>query len=92
MTYTITKYTKEQAKKLGVKVKLSTNPNKKIDVFFNDEKICSIGSSSYYDYPTYIKLYGKEYADEKRRLYKLRHSKDRAKIGSAGYFADQLLW
>ena len=41
--YSITNYTKEQAKKLGVSVKPSTNPKKKIDVFKNDIKITSCG-------------------------------------------------
>jgi len=35
---------------------------------------------------------GKEYADERRRLYKMRHEKDRNKVGSPGFYADKLLW
>jgi hypothetical protein len=35
---------------------------------------------------------GKEFADEKRRLYKLRHAKDRVVRGTAGYYADKILW
>ena len=46
----------------------------------------------YDDYPNYIIKKGKPYADEKRRLYKLRHSKDRNVIGTNGYYADKLLW
>ena len=90
--YSITNYTKEQAKRLGVSVKPSTNPKKKIDVFKNDIKIASCGDIKYNDYPTYITKYGKEYADNRRRLYKLRHNSDRKKEGTAGYYADNLLW
>ncbi len=93
MAYSITNYTKQQAKKLGVVVKPSSVKGKKIDVFKkNGEKIASVGAIGYSDYPTYIKTKGKAYADERRRLYKIRHSKDRNVRGSDGYYADKLLW
>lgn len=92
MAYTITNYTKSQAKKLGVVVKPSSVKGKKIDVFKNGEKIASVGALGYSDYPTYIKTKGKAYADERRKLYKIRHAKDRNVKGSDGYYADKLLW
>jgi len=92
MAYSITNYTKSQAKKLGVVVKPSSVKGKKIDVFKNDQKIASVGALGYSDYPTYIKTKGKAYADKRRRLYKIRHSKDRNVKGSDGYYADKLLW
>lgn len=88
----ITKYTYKRAKKLGVTVKTSTVKNKKIDVFRNGKKIASVGAKGMNDYPTYMKTRGLEYANERRRLYKIRHDKDRKKKGSRGWFADQLLW
>ena len=91
--YEILPYTELQANRLGVRVTASKNPSKKIDVFdWNGNFICSVGAKGYKDYPTYLKLNGKEYADEKRRLYKIRHQKDRKIIGSKGYYADNLLW
>ena len=90
--YQITNYTKQKAKELNVKIKPSSNPKKKIDVYKDNKKIASVGAIGYDDYPTYIIKKGKPYADEKRRLYKLRHSKDRNVINSNGYFADKLLW
>ena len=92
MGYTITSYTKKQANKLGVKVKPSKLKGKKIDVFKNNKKVASVGAIGYGDYPTYIKTKGKKYADERRRLYKIRHSNNRSKVGSNGYYADKLLW
>ena len=92
MSYQISQYTKKKAKQLGVIVKPSSNPKKKIDVFKDDKKIASIGSISYYDYPTYLKTKGKEYAEERRRLYKIRHAKDLSNEGSPGWWSDQLLW
>jgi hypothetical protein len=77
---------------LGVVVKPSSVKGKKIDVFKNDKKIASVGALGYSDYPTYMKTKGKAYADERRRLYKIRHSKDRNVKGSDGYYADKLLW
>lgn len=91
--YDIKPYSYTQAKRLGVKIKPSTNPKKKIDVYdYNNQYILSIGAKGYKDYPTYISEKGKEYADERRRLYKNRHNKDRNILGSAGYYADQILW
>ena len=90
--YNITTYTKNQAKKLNVEVKPSTNKKKKIDVYKNNHKIASVGAIGYNDYPTYIEIKGKKYADERRKLYKIRHSKDLKEIGSNGYYANKLLW
>ncbi len=92
MPYRIKAYTKTQAKKLGVSVKPSKVKGKKIDVFKNGKKIASVGAIGYNDYPTYKEKKGKKYADERRRLYKIRHNKDRKVRGSAGYYADKLLW
>ena len=92
MPYQITQYTRDQARKLCVSVKHSTNPDKKIDVFKNGDKIASVGAMGYGDYPTYMRTRGKEYADERRRLYKIRHTSDRNIRGSNGFYADKLLW
>jgi hypothetical protein len=93
MDYKIKPYSYKQAEKLGVKIAPSTNPKKKIDVFdYNNQFILSIGAKGYSDYPTYTDEKGKEYADIRRRLYKIRHEKNRHKLGTASYYADQLLW
>jgi len=88
--YEITSYTKDKAKGLGVVVKPSTVKGKKIDVFKNEKKIATVGAVGYKDYPTYLKEDGKAVADERRRLYKIRHAKD-LKSGN-GFFANKLLW
>jgi hypothetical protein len=91
--YEITNYTKQQAKRLGINIKFSHKPTKKIDVFDkNWLYICSIGDRSYSDYPTYIKTHGLEYANARRTQYKRRHAKDRNRVGTPGYFAARLLW
>lgn len=92
MKYKITSYTKRQAKKLNVVVKPSTRKGKKIDVFKNGKKVASIGAIGYKDFPTYVKTKGLKYAKQRQRLYKIRHKKDRMIKGSAGYYADRLLW
>jgi hypothetical protein len=93
MSYTILPYTIARAKRLGVVVQPSQKKGKKIDVFYpNGEYICSVGALGYGDYPTFTELHGQEYADNKRRLYKIRHRKDIQEIGSRGWFADYLLW
>ena len=61
------------------------------------KKIASIGGvkkdGSYYkDFPTYTKTEGKEKADKRRKLYKIRHEKTRKIKGSNSYYADKILW
>lgn len=91
--YQIQPYSHSQASKLGVKIASSKNESKKIDVYdWNGNFICSVGAKGYSDYPTYLKTRGKAYADNRRRLYKIRHQNDRHKVGLAGYYADKLLW
>lgn len=97
MPYKIKKYTLEQAKKHGLQVKPSRVRGKKIDVFKNGKKVASVGALGYGDFPTYMELekQGKKptgYAKNRRRLYKIRHNKDRNKMGTNSWYADKLLW
>lgn len=92
MTYNISTHTKTQARKLGVQVKPSKLKGKKIDVFKDGKKVASVGAIGYGDYPTFKRTKGKKYADERRRLYKIRHNKNRNKRGTPSYYADKLLW
>jgi hypothetical protein len=89
--YNISDYSYKQAKKLGVDIKPSSNPKKKIDVFKDGDKIASIGAKGYKDYPTYLKE-DKALAEMKRKNYKARHERDRHIKNSNGYFADKILW
>jgi hypothetical protein len=96
--YNITTYSKKQASKLGVTIRASKNSKKKIDVFNKKgDKLASIGAKGMNDFPTYKKKersgeVPKGTADKRRALYKKRHSKDRNVKGTAGYFADKILW
>ena len=92
MSYQITRYTYKQAKKLGVTVKPSTNNTKKIDVFKKGKKMASVGANGMNDFPTYMKNRGLKYAKTRRKLYKIRHERDRHTRGTPGYYADKLLW
>ena len=89
--YTISSYTRKRARALGVDVRPSTRKNKKIDVFRNNIKVASIGALGYSDFTTYSRK-SKSKANERRRLYHIRHKKDSAKKGSPGYYAAKLLW
>jgi hypothetical protein len=91
--YEILPLTKKKAKQLNLIVKPSESKNKKIDVY--DKKgffITSIGAKGYWDYAYYLKYFGKQMADERKRLYKIRHKKDINKKGTPGYYAYKLLW
>lgn len=92
--YNITEYSYNKAKQLGVVIQPSKRKYKKIDVYKKGEYICSIGDNRFSDYPNYLitHKHNKEYADERRRLYKLRHNKEKDKIGTAGFFAYHILW
>jgi hypothetical protein len=96
--YQIKPYTLQRALQLGVKVKPSTNPNKKLDVFdWNKNYITSIGATGYKDFPTYIEDNGLEYALKRRDLYQKRHKREKTLLGdkwlgSRSYYALNLLW
>ena len=90
--YHITQYSFKRAKELGVIIKASHKKDKKLDVFKKTgEYICSIGNSNYKDYPTYRKE-NRVLAEERRRLYWIRHKKDANIKGTPGYYAARILW
>ena len=89
--YKIKQYSKDRAKELGVIIKPSTNTKKKLDVFKDGVKIASIGSIAYKDYPTYLQE-NKELAEERRRLYKIRHKNDLNKANFNEYYANLIPW
>jgi len=74
--YVITDYTKRRAKELGLTVAVSKKRHKKLDVFKDGELIASIGDTRYKDYPTFALEDGQEVANERRRLYRQRHTKN----------------
>jgi hypothetical protein len=96
--YEIKPYTLQRALDLGVKVKPSTNPKYKIDVLdWNNNYITSIGSPSYFDFPSYYEDKGLDYALKKRDLYRKRHKREIKQLGdrwlgSRSYYAWNLLW
>ena len=92
MEYQITKRQRANAKKLGVTLKPSSNTSKKLDVFKDGKKIFSIGAIGYRDFDSYLRDFPKAYANERRRLYKLRHQNNRNKKDTAGFYADRILW
>jgi hypothetical protein len=91
--YHILPYTYNQAEKLGVQVFPSDNPKYKIEIYDTYGGFMFYGGSpNYSDYPSYIQSHGKEYADERRRLYHIRHKKEIEKVGSRGWTIAKLLW
>lgn len=91
--YKILPYTKRKAKQLNVIVRPSKRKGKKIDVFDKDGNyLTSVGARGYLDYPTYLKMFGSQVANVRKRLYKIRHVKDRKVKNSPGWYANNLLW
>ena len=90
--YKISKYSYDRVRELDVGIKPSKNKNKKIDVYKDGKFITSIGAKNYKDYPTYILEKGEDYPNERRKLYKIRHQKDRNIKGSRGWYSSKLLW
>jgi len=76
---------RDKAKKIGVSVRPSEQKGKKLDVYKNGNKVATIGDLAYEDYNT-------TGDKERRRLYKIRHEKNRHKRGTPSYYADQILW
>ena len=92
MDYKILPYTRKQAKLIGVEVKPSAKKDKKIDVYKNDKKVASVGAYGMNDFPTFWLKKGEKFAKTRRRLYRIRHEKDRHIKGTNGWYADKLLW
>jgi hypothetical protein len=90
--YKILPYSYDQAKKLDVVILPSSNPRKKIDVYKDSKKVASIGDINYPDYAYHMKTEGKAYADERRRLYRLRHKGEEKRKGKPGFFSWYLIW
>ena len=62
------------------------------DVYKNNIKIASIGSIGNLDYPTYILQNGLSYANERKKLYRIRHKKNINNKSGNGYWSNQILW
>ena len=79
-----------------VYIKQSTNPSKKYMVkvnYNNKTKTVHFGAKNYSDYTIYYKEEGKEKADERKRLYIVRHKKDNLNDPfSSGFWSMNLLW
>jgi hypothetical protein len=89
--YQILPYSYQQAKRLNVFIRPSENPKKKVDVYKNDKKVASIGDVNYQDYPHYLQK-DKALAENRRRLYRIRHKGEADNVGSPGYYASKILW
>ena len=71
----------------------SKNKGKKIDVYtINNDFLHSIGDIRYNDYPNYCIIYNKQYADERKRLYHIRHKKGIDIVNTKQYLSANLLW
>jgi hypothetical protein len=102
MTYKITEYTYRQAKRIGVEIKPSSDPRKKVDVYKDGELIARIGGVRangvpYLDYPTILQgerlgKYPRYTSSVRRSLYKKRHAKDIRTEWTPGWLAWNLLW
>ena len=69
------------------------NKKYKLEVYDNNGLfLFHVGANGYGDYSTYLKENGISYANERQRLYKIRHAKDLKVKGSKGYYAKKLLW
>lgn len=91
--YQITKRQYAIASKIGIHIFPSDKEKYKIDIYDGEGVYhCSIGSSKYMDYFSYQREKGKEYADARKRLYRIRNRKDLERIGSKGWFAWKILW
>jgi hypothetical protein len=103
MVYKILPATYKRAKKLGIQIFPSDKKSKKIEVYdFNGVFITYIGDAKYLDFHYYTEmerqgLLPKGYANDRKRLYAIRHRREPEKLGdeylgSAAYYAKELLW
>ena len=92
MSYRITSRQRSAAKRLGVQIKPSTVKGKKLDVFKGDKKVASIGALGMKDFDLWRKSDGIEKARARQKAFKSRFQKQRIKVGTPAYYADQILW
>lgn len=93
MSYKIRQYTLQRAMELGVFVRPSRDPKKKIDVLDKSKNlIASIGQAGAMDYPSWIEKEGLSFANKRREAYHKRHAKNMSRVGTPGYYAGALLW
>jgi len=97
MPYIIQPQQRRIAKELGVVIIPSKDRTKKLDVYKEGRKVASVGATGYGDFYIFSKLEKlgkapKGFAAERRRLYKIRHRRDRLVKYSNGWYADKLLW
>lgn len=91
--YSISKKQYDLAKEIGVQIKPSQRKNKKIDIYDAEGVYyTSIGDNRFNDHFSYLETHGKAFADNRRRLYLLRHKKELLSIGSRGWFSAKILW
>lgn len=85
------------AKSLGVTIRSSSNPSKKLDVFKHGFLIAQIGDINYPDYATYLQeerkgTIPKGTAEKRKSLYNVRHASNWVIVGTPGYYAKKILW
>ena len=85
------------ARRLGVVIRPSETPGRKIDVYKHGFKIASIGDTQYQDYLGYVQLEKKGAiapgtASKRRELYQIRHAGECARVGTPGYYSCKILW
>ena len=87
--YKIRLQQRKRAKEIGVEIRPSIKGNFKLDVYSKGRLIASVGDKRYADYAVYKETKGLAYAEERRRLYMLRHKNDKSLRGLLALF---LLW
>lgn len=100
MSYIIRDWTKKQANKLGLQVFPAQNDKNKIEVYDeNGVYVASVGALGSGDYAQYLHMeqqgqLDKGYADERRRLYHLRHRMEKGwnEPMTRSWLAKKLLW
>ena len=90
-TYTISKDTYRIAKELNVKISVSKNKKKKIDIIDKEGRCFEIGDIHYGDFHTYQRI-SMEYANSRKKLYHTRNKKYINTPNSPAYYAARLLW
>jgi hypothetical protein len=96
MVYKILPYSIKKANQYNLELRPSQKKRYKIDVYYLNNYLDSIGQANAGDYPTYMeyeknKLVPKGYADERRRLYYIRHEKDYKEF-SRDWLSKLILW
>ena len=94
-SFEVTNFELSNASKLGLTIKKSTNPNKKLDVYDKDNKfLFSIGNYLVPSYSDWYRTHGEAYANQRQKIYYMKNINliNKHDKNSLQFISSTILW